>query len=132
MADIAGEKHPFEDIFRGDEDIEAKGDNENFSEEEELDYIQKEKSMDESIEAFIAENDNIDDGTRITLGEELQRDNKGKCTEEEETMLAKNIIKDWQFTMMIGTVEIAMKAVETVSEEDEHLLKDVKEEAYEK
>jgi len=76
----------------------------------------------------VQENVNEDDGTRITLGEELQRDNKAKCTKQEETMLAENIVKDHQFTMMIGTVEIAMKAVETVSEEEEHLLKDVKEE----
>ena len=34
MEDIAREKKPFEDIFRGYEDIEAKGDKENFSEEE--------------------------------------------------------------------------------------------------
>ena len=34
MAGIAGEKKPFEDIFRGDEDLKIKGDKENFSEEE--------------------------------------------------------------------------------------------------
>ena len=43
-------------------------------------------------------------------------------------MLTENIVKDHQSTMMIDTVEIAMGAVETVSEEEEHLLKDVKEE----
>ena len=53
MAGIAGEKQPFEDIFRVDEDLEVKGDKENFSEEEEFDCIQKKKSMDESIEAVI-------------------------------------------------------------------------------
>lgn len=37
----------------------------------------------------IQENVNADGETRITLGEELQRDNKEKCTEEKETMLAK-------------------------------------------
>jgi len=30
MADIAGEKQRFEDIFRGDEDLEIKSDKENF------------------------------------------------------------------------------------------------------
>ena len=30
MVDIAGEKQPFEDIFRVDEDLEVKGDKENF------------------------------------------------------------------------------------------------------
>jgi len=53
MAGIAGEKQPFEDIFKVDEDLEVKGDKENFSEEEEFDYIQKKKSVDESIEVVI-------------------------------------------------------------------------------
>ena len=44
MVDIVGEEQPFEDIFREDEDLEAKGDKENFSEEEEFHCIQKEKS----------------------------------------------------------------------------------------
>jgi len=43
-------------------------------------------------------------------------------------MLAKNIVKEHQFTMIIGTVEIAMEAVGTVSKEEGHLLKDVKKE----
>ena len=43
-------------------------------------------------------------------------------------MSAKNIVKDHQFTMMIGTVEIAMETVETVSKKEGHLLKDVKKE----
>ena len=47
---------------------------------------------------------------------------------EEETMLTKNIVKDHQFIMMIGTMEIAMEAVETVKEKEGHLLKDVKKE----
>lgn len=51
MADIAGEKQRFEDIFRGDEDLGAKGDKENFSEEEEFHRIRKKRSMDKSIEA---------------------------------------------------------------------------------
>jgi len=72
------------------------------------------------------ENVNVDGETRITLGKELQRDNKAKCTEEEEIMLAKNTIKDHQFTMMIGAMEIAMEAVETVNKKEGHLLKDVK------
>ena len=62
-------------------------------------------------------NVNANDETRITLGEELQRDNKAKCTEEEEIMLAENTVKDHQFTMMIGTMEIAMETVETVRKE---------------
>jgi len=162
MVDIIGDKQPFEDIFRGDENLEIKGDKEKISKEEKFDYIWKKRSMDESIEAVmemrnqdlilmknegilsqkgnqmslisatneyqVQENVNEDDGTRITLGEELQRESKEKCTEEEETMLAENIVKDHQFTMIIGTVEIAMKVVETVSEEEEHPLKDVKEE----
>ena len=53
MADIAGEKKPFKDIFRGDEDLEAKGDWENFAEVKEFDYIQKKRSMDESIEVVM-------------------------------------------------------------------------------
>ena len=53
MVGIAGEKQPFEDIFKVDEDLEVKGDKENFSEEEEFDCIQKKKSMDESKEAVI-------------------------------------------------------------------------------
>jgi len=53
MVGIAGEKQPFEYIFRGDEDLEVKGDKENFSEEEEFDCIQKKTSMDESKDAFI-------------------------------------------------------------------------------
>jgi len=39
-------------------------------------------------------------------------------------MLSKNIVKYHQFTMMIGTMEIAMKVVE----KEGHLLKDVKKE----
>ena len=39
MASIAGEKKPIEDIFRVDEDLEVKGDKENFFEEEEFDCI---------------------------------------------------------------------------------------------
>jgi len=53
MASIAGEKKPFEEIFREYEDLEARGDKEIFSEEEEFDCIQKENSMDESIEVVI-------------------------------------------------------------------------------
>ena len=37
IAGIAEEKQPFEDVFRIDEDLEIKGDKENFSEEEEFD-----------------------------------------------------------------------------------------------
>lgn len=58
----------------------------------------------------IQENVNADGETRITLGEELQMNNKEKCAEEKETMLAENIVKDHQFTMMIGTVEIDVEA----------------------
>ena len=48
-------------------------------------------------------------------------------------MLTENIVKDHESTMMIGTMEIAMGAIETVSEEEGHLLKDVKkEESYAK
>ena len=43
-------------------------------------------------------------------------------------MLAKNIVKDHNSIMMIGTMEIAMEAVETDRKEEGHLLKDVKEE----
>ena len=53
MACIVGEKKPFEVIFRIDEDLEVKGDKENFSEEEEFDWIQKKEYMDESVEAII-------------------------------------------------------------------------------
>ena len=74
MADTAGEKQPFEDIFRGDKKP----------------------------------------GT------------EGKL--EEDTMLAQNIVKDHQFTIMIGTMEIAMETIETDSREEGHLLKDVKKE----
>ena len=70
MADIAGEKQPFEDIFRGDK----------------------------------------------------QQGTEGKL--EEETMLAENIVKDHQFTMMIAIVEVTMEAVE----EEGLILKDVKKE----
>jgi hypothetical protein len=72
------------------------------------------------------ENINADGETRIALGEDKQQEIKGKL--EEETMLAENIVKDHQFTMMIGTVEIAMETVETVSKKEGHLLKDVKKE----
>ena len=129
MADIAGEKKPFKYICRGDEDLEAKGDNENFLEEDEFYYIQKKRSMDESIEVFMEmknqnlilmeneeilsqkgnqmslinvidekqmqENVNEDDETRITLGEELQMDNKAKCTEEEGHLL--KYVKEEEF-----------------------------------
>jgi len=61
------------------------------------------------------ENINEDDEIRITLGEELQRGSKEKCTEEEGMMLVENIVKDDQFTMMTSTVEITMETVETVS-----------------
>jgi len=48
-------------------------------------------------------------------------------------MLAKNIVKDHQFTMMICTMEIAMEAIETVKGKEGHLLKDVnKEQVYAK
>lgn len=39
MIGIAGEKQPIEDIFRVDEDLQVKGDKENFSKEEEFDCI---------------------------------------------------------------------------------------------
>jgi len=42
----------------------------------------------------IQENVNADGKTRITLGEELQRGSKAKFTEEKETMLVENIVKD--------------------------------------
>lgn len=45
IAGIAGEKQPFED----DEDLAVKGDKENFSEEEEFDWIEQEESMDELL-----------------------------------------------------------------------------------
>ena len=45
----AGEKKPFEDVFRIGEDLEVKGDKQNFSEEEEFDWIQQDKSMDELL-----------------------------------------------------------------------------------
>ena len=61
------------------------------------------------------ENINEDDEIRITLGEELQRGSKEKCTGEEGMMLVENIVKDDQFTMMTSTVEITMETVETVS-----------------
>ncbi len=41
-------------------------------------------------------------------------------------MLDENIVKDNQFTMMIGTEEIAMETVETISNKEGHLLKDIK------
>lgn len=53
MAGIAGEKQPFEDIFRGDEDLEIKGDKENLSEEKKFGFIQKKRYMDESIETVM-------------------------------------------------------------------------------
>ena len=43
---IAGEKKLYEDVFRIDEDLEAKGDKENFSKEEEFDWLQQKESMD--------------------------------------------------------------------------------------
>ena len=43
-------------------------------------------------------------------------------------MFAENIVKDHQLTMMIGIVEIAMETVETTSNKEGHLLKDVKKE----
>jgi len=52
------------------------------------------------------ENDNADDETRIALGEYKQQEIEGKLGKE--TMLAENIVKDHQFTMVICTVEIAM------------------------
>jgi len=59
------------------------------------------------------ENINVDGETRIALGEGKQQDTEGKP--KEETMLAEKIVKDHQFTMMIGTMEIAMGTVEKVS-----------------
>ena len=74
---------------------------------------------------------NADDETRIALGEGKQQGTEGKLNEE--TMLADNIEKDHQFTMMIGTIEIAIEYVETDSREEGHVLKDVtKEEVYAK
>ena len=52
---------------------------------------------------------------------------KGKL--EEETMLAKNIVKDHESIMMIDTEQIAMEAVETITKKEGHLLKYVKKEA---
>jgi len=77
-----------------------------------------EKQMQENIDA--------DSEARISLEEDKKQETKGKL--EEETMLAENIVKDHQFTMMMGTVEIAMEAIEIVSEEEGNLLKEVKEE----
>ena len=79
-------------------------------------------------EEKMQENITVDDEKRIALEEELQRDSKAKCTKEKEAMLAENIVKDHQFTIMIGTMEIAMEAAETVSKREGHLLKDVKKE----
>ena len=39
IAGITGEKQPFEDVFRMDEDLEVKCDKENFSEEKEFDWL---------------------------------------------------------------------------------------------
>ena len=49
IAGIAREKKPFEDVSRVDEDLEVKGDKENFLEEEEFDQMQQEESMDELL-----------------------------------------------------------------------------------
>ena len=40
IAGITGEKKLCEDVFRMDEDLEVKGDKENFSEEEEFHWLQ--------------------------------------------------------------------------------------------
>jgi len=72
------------------------------------------------------ENVNTDGETRIALGGGKKQEIKGKLGEE--TMLAENIVKDHQFTMMIGTVEIAMEVVETIRKKEGHLLRDVKKE----
>ena len=73
IAGTAEGKQPFEDVFGIDEDLEVKDDKENFSEEEEFDWIQ-----------------------------------------QEETMLAENIIKDHHSIMMIGTMEITRETFEAV------------------
>jgi len=49
IAGIAGEKKLCEDVFRMDEDLEVKSDKENFSEEEEFDWLQQKESMDELL-----------------------------------------------------------------------------------
>ena len=72
------------------------------------------------------ENVNADGETRITPGEDKQQETKGKL--EEKNMLAENIVKDHQFTMMIGTMEIDMEVFEIDSRKEGHLLKDVKKE----
>lgn len=77
-------------------------------------------------EEQMQENINADGETRVALGEGKQQEIKGKL--EEDTMLAKNIVKDHQFTMMIGTMEIAMETIETMSKNEGHLMKDVKKE----
>lgn len=76
------------------------------------------------------ENVNADGETMITLGEELQKGSKAKCTKEKETMLVENIVKGHQFIMMIGTMEIAMDVVEIVRKGERHLLKDVRKEEF--
>ena len=43
-------------------------------------------------------------------------------------MLTENIAKDHESTMMIDTMQIAMEAVETITKNEGHLLKDVKKE----
>lgn len=50
MVGIVVEKKPFEDIFRIDEDLEVKGNKENFSKEEEFGQIQQKESMEAVIE----------------------------------------------------------------------------------
>ncbi len=53
---------------------------------------------------------------------------KGLKENLRKRLLAKNIVKDHQFTMMIGIVEIAMETVEIDNREEGHVLKDVKKE----
>jgi len=43
-------------------------------------------------------------------------------------MLAENIVKDHQLTLMIGTMEIAMETIERDNKKEGNLLKDVKKE----
>lgn len=132
VANIAGEKQPFEDIFRGDEDLEIKGDKENFSEEEEFDCIQKGKSMDDSIEAFM-EMRNQD--LILMKNEEIlsQKGNQMSLINVfDENKMQENVNVEVETNITLGE-ELQGDSKAKCTEEEGHLLKYVKEEeAYEK
>jgi len=80
----------------------------------------------ETIGSYIFKTDSLYMMADIAIEKQPFEDIFRREYKEQETMLAENIVRDHQFTMIIGTIKIAMEAIE----EEEHLLRDVNKEEF--